>query len=131
MGLVQFRSFIFFDRTLKPKILQGACSLIELDRNEDNTLTDPTLLRRAISFFHDLGTYTTDFEPCMVAASEIYFKSWADHESAISHLATYVDRSHRLIEREMDRCVLFTLDRSTRQSLSEMLDRSLVADQNS
>ena len=131
MGLVQFRSFIFSDTTLKPKILQGACSLIELDRKGDNTLIDPALLRRAISFFHDLGTYTTDFEPCMLAASEMYLKSWADHEAGVSNLATYVDRSHRLIEHEMDRCVLFALDRSTRQSLSEMLVRSLVADKTS
>ena len=49
MGLIQFRSYIFADRSLKPKILQGACDLIAADRGaETSIVADSTLLRNAI-----------------------------------------------------------------------------------
>ncbi|KAL1875601.1 hypothetical protein Plec18167_005537 [Paecilomyces lecythidis] len=127
MGLIQFRSHIFSDSELKPKILQGVCDLVLADRKEDNaTSLDSTLLRQAIGLFHDLSVYTSDFEPQFLAESENFFTSWADAESE-KYLATYVENCHRLIEREVSRCDLYSLSRNTRQKLAELLDENLVA----
>ncbi|QSS65488.1 cullin, nuclear pore complex subunit Nup192 [Histoplasma capsulatum] len=128
MGLIQFRTTIFSNDILRPRILQGACQLIELDRAEDNTVVDPNLLKRAIKLFHDLGVYKKHVEPCMLDASEIYISRWAGNEVSHCGLAAYVERCHLLIDREMTRCDLFSMDRSTKQSISQMLDRYLVSE---
>lgn len=132
MGLIQFRSHIFSDPALKPKILQGVCDLIEADRKDDKGgLVDSTLLRQAIGLFHDLSVYTSDFEPRMLTESEAFFASWAEKEAADQYLATYAENSHRLIENEVNRCDLYSLNRNTRQKLSDLLDQNLVMKQES
>ncbi|OAX85515.1 hypothetical protein ACJ72_00104 [Emergomyces africanus] len=128
MGLIQFRAVIFSNDILRPRILQGACQLIELDRNADNMVVDPDLLRRAIKLFHDLGVYKKHFEPCMLDASEKYISSWASNGATHYGLAAYVEQCRLLADREMARCDLLSLDRSTKQSISQMLDRYLVAE---
>ena len=131
MGLLQFRQHIFSDPMLKPKILQGACDLVEADRGDgQNVLADSTLLRNSIELFHGLDVYVTDFEPLLVSDSSQYFTWWAQRE-ATGHLAAFAENSHRLIEREVNRCELFSLNRSTKQQLSELLDQTLVAQQES
>ncbi|KAF5864788.1 hypothetical protein ETB97_006325 [Aspergillus alliaceus] len=129
MGLIQFRQHIFNDSVLQLKILQGACDLIEADRDEARSMSaDSSLLRNAIEFFHGLDVYTTGFEPLLVSESEKFFASWAQHEAS-GYLATFAENSHRLIEKEVDRCTLLSLNRSTKQKLSEILDQKLVAEQ--
>ncbi|RAK99479.1 cullin-4B [Aspergillus ibericus CBS 121593] len=129
MGLMQFRQHIFSDAVLQPKILQGACDLVEADRGEEQSVVaDSLLLRNAIELFHGLDIYTSGFEPLLVSESRDYFSSWAQRE-ATGYLATFAENSHRLIEREVNRCELFSLNRSTKQKLSELLDRALVTEQ--
>lgn len=129
LGLLQFRSNIFSDSVLKPKILQGACDLVEADRSEgSNMKADSTLLRNAIDLFQGLDVYVSDFEPLLASQSKDYFFMWAQQETT-GYLASFVENSHRLIEREFNRCELFSLSRSTKQKLSELLDEILVADQ--
>ncbi|RAL14630.1 cullin-4B [Aspergillus homomorphus CBS 101889] len=129
MGLIQFRQHIFSDPVLEPKILQGACDLVEADRDDEKSMVaDSTLLRHAIDLFHGLDIYTSAFEPVFVAESDKFFSSWAQRE-ATGYLATFAESSHKLIEREVNRCELFSLNRSTKQKLSEILDRTLVAEQ--
>lgn len=129
MGLIQFRSYIFADAVMKPKVLQGACDLIQADRIEANSIVaESTLLRNAIELFHGLDVYMTDFEPLLVSQSGAFFSSWAE-EQAAQYLVTYVVQCHRLLEREVTRCELYSLNRSTKQKLSELLDQALVADQ--
>ena len=129
MGLAQFRSYVFADKSLKPKILQGACDLIAADRDAGKGITsDPTLLRAAIDLFHNLDVYTGEFEPLLVENTREFVASWAQQESG-GLLATYVANSHRLIEREVERCGLYSLNRSTKQQLSELLDEILISEQ--
>lgn len=129
MGLIQFRTHIFADHDLKPRILQGACDLIQADRNEDSdAAADSSLLRNSIELFHGLDVYTTEFEPLFVSQSRQFFSYWAQQEAA-GYIVTFVEKSHRLIEREFIRCELFSLNRSTKQQLSELLDEALVAEQ--
>lgn len=127
MGLLQFRSYIFSDAILKPKILQGACDLVEADRSEGNdTTADSSLLRNAIDLFHGLDVYISDYEPLLVSRSKDCFSLWTQQETT-GYLATFVENSHRLIAREVNRCELFSLSRSTKQKLSEILDEVLLS----
>lgn len=129
MGLIQFRSYVFSDRSLKPKILQGVCDLFAADRGaETSIMADSSLLRSAIELLHNLDVYTSDFEPLFIEQSHGFVSSWAQREAS-GYLASYVENSHRLVEREVERCGLFSLNRSTKQKLSELLDQTLITDQ--
>lgn len=131
MGLIQFRSHVFADQVLKPKVLKGAMDLIQADRDDGASIrADSSLLRNAVELFHGLDVYASDFEPLLVSKSRDFFSAWAQRE-APGYLASYVENSHRLIEREVTRCELFSLNRSTKQKLSELLDQALVTDQES
>jgi hypothetical protein len=126
MGLIQFRAYVFADQSLKPKILRGACDLIAADRGvETSIIPDATLLRDAIELFHSLDVYSNDFEPLFIDDSCRFVESWAQREST-GDLASYVENSQHLIDREVERCGLFSLNRSTKQKLSELLDEVLV-----
>ncbi|KAL3460377.1 hypothetical protein BJX64DRAFT_278566 [Aspergillus heterothallicus] len=129
MGLLQFRQHIYSDSTLQPKILQGACDLVAADRNQEQSIVaDSSLLRHAIDLFHGLDVYTSGFEPGLITASNVFFTLWSQQEAS-GYLASYVDNSHRLIEREVNRCEQFSFNRTTKQKLSELLDQTLVTDQ--
>lgn len=127
MGLNQFRSHIFSDPILKPKILQGACDLVKSDRDSSETIVDHSLLRQAIDVFHALMVYTKDFEPILLGESQAYFINWADQQSSSLKLASYVEECHRLIDRETRRCDMFGFDSSTRREIFTKLDELLVA----
>ncbi|KAL4887389.1 hypothetical protein BJY04DRAFT_204342 [Aspergillus karnatakaensis] len=131
MGLIQFRKHIYSYPTLQQKILQGACDLVAADRSEGQGIaTDHSLLRNAIDLFHGLDVYVSGFEPLLVSDSSEFFTLWSQQEAS-GYLASYVENSHRLIEREVNRCEQFSFNRSTKQKLSELLDQTLVADQES
>ncbi|KAJ5558316.1 Winged helix-turn-helix transcription repressor DNA-binding [Penicillium sp. DV-2018c] len=126
MGLAQFRSYIFSDAILKPKILNGAYDLIAGDRDADTkALADSNLLREAMDLFHRLDVYTSDFEPLFMAKSGKYVNAWSQQQASGS-LAAYVENAHRLIEREVERCELFSFNQNTKLKLSELLDETLV-----
>ncbi|KAJ5909104.1 hypothetical protein N7495_001786 [Penicillium taxi] len=127
MGLNLFQSYLFADQSLKPKTLQGACDLIAADRDPElATVSDPSLLRNAIELFHKLDVYNKDFEPLFMAHTSSYVSAWAVRETEGS-LASYVEKSQHLIEREVERCGVFSLNRSTKQKLSELLDDILIS----
>ncbi|KGO41915.1 Winged helix-turn-helix transcription repressor DNA-binding [Penicillium expansum] len=129
MGLIQFQSYIFSDTSLKPKILKGAYDLIEADRGGlTKELSDPSLLREAMELFHSLDVYGSDFEPLFMTKSEEFVKEWSQQQAAGS-LAAYVENAYQLIEREVERCGLFSFNRSTKLKLSELLDETLVTQQ--
>lgn len=131
MGKLQFRTSVFFDTTLKPMILQGACNLISYDRKGDAAGFDGDLLRKAIDMFHTLSVYTKDFEPKMLGASQTFFNEWSRDESASLSLARYVEECHTLINREISRCKSFALGSSTERDLITLLDRFLIIKQES
>ncbi|KAL5343112.1 Cullin family-domain-containing protein [Aspergillus crustosus] len=129
MGLIQFQKHIYSDPTLQRKILQGACDLVAADRSgEHNISPDPSLLRSAIDLFHGLDVYVSGYEPLLISDSEGFFTLWAQQEAS-GYLASYVENSHRLIEREVKRCEQFSFNSTTKQQLSELLDQTLVTDQ--
>ena len=118
-----FRDNIFNTEELKPRIIDGACDLIAADRMEQDL--DRAILRRAIAMFHDLATYTSSFEPRMLAFSQTYVQQWAEEKSA-GALADYVKAATKFMEREVERCERYELDMSTRRDLLAVLEDGLV-----
>jgi cullin 4 len=129
MGLILFRTYIFSECQLRSRILQGSCDLVDYDRNGAQNMANPDLLRRAIGMFHDLGVYTKAFEPQILEDSSSFFSSWADRDSANKPIAQFVEACHDLIQSEMKRCDLFSLDSTTRRELSSLVDENLVTRQ--
>lgn len=118
-----FRDGIFNTEALKPKIIDGACDLIASDRMEQDL--DRTILRKAISMFHDLATYTNNFEPRMLAHSQTYVIDWAEQKSA-GPVPDYVKAASEFMSAEVARCELYGLDMSTRRDLLALLEEHLV-----
>ncbi|KAI9711752.1 MAG: hypothetical protein M1820_001897 [Bogoriella megaspora] len=119
-----FRSIIFSDRMLQPKVVSGACDLISVDRKQQNL--DTTTFREAIKMFHELSVYSTSFEPRMLELSQSYILDWSDQASEEMELAAYVNESKSFIDRETKRCDLFGMDSSTRKELLVLLENLLV-----
>jgi len=125
-GLIQFRSHIFTDANLKPKILKGAYYLIAADRaNDTHAVSSSALFREVMDLFHTLDVYASDFEPVFISESKKFIVAWAEQQAA-GTLATYVENTHQLIEREIERCELFAFNQSTKHRLSEILDETLI-----
>jgi hypothetical protein len=125
-GLTLFRDSVFEHVSLKSKVIAGIVDLIMMDRKHDISQQNSSLLRQSIDALHELSVYTSSFEPVFVHASEAFYRDWQRSEAEQADLAHYVNESADLIEQEMTRCDLLTLDRSTRSQLSELIDNVLV-----
>ena len=126
MGLKQFRTHLFTDKSLESKVLEGACDLIDADRGAQvRTACDTSLLREAIELFHNLDIYTKDFEPFFLSRTNQFTKAWVASESE-KPLASYVGNAHKLIASEVARCGFYSLNSSTKQKLSDLLDSLLI-----
>ena len=126
---VLFRDHVFSDKTLNPRILEGASDLIANDRKEGSHQFDDNLFQEAINMFHVLAVYTRVFEPKMLAESQKFFFEWAKEQIVANDLAGYVEECHILIDREMLRCDRFKLEPTTKEDLQTQIDTFLIADQ--
>lgn len=128
-GLVSFRAVVFEDPIIRPKVLSGVVTLIDSDRKRQLNEKDSTLLRQSIDVLHQLSIYTSDFEPPFQTATEAYFRLWRDTESHKDDLGEYANACTDLLARELTRCDLLTLDRSTRHQISDLFDTVLVSEE--
>lgn len=119
-----FRTIICEDAALKPKIVAGACDLVQADRSGEEF--DKDTFRDVISMCHDLTIYTSFFEPKLLELSQQFVATWAEQASQEKGLADYVRSAVQLMEREMQRCELFNLDATTRRDLLTLLEDHLV-----
>ncbi|KAL8710031.1 MAG: hypothetical protein Q9220_005302 [cf. Caloplaca sp. 1 TL-2023] len=127
MGTQQFREQVFFNPVLKPRILQGACGLVAVDREGNHTQHGSDLLRNVVKMFHDLSVYTTDFEPALLGRSSSYLSSWADRQAKVLTLGDYIQEAQKLITMELHRCDEFGLDLTTKKTLETFLEDLLVS----
>ena len=125
-GLILFRNNVFADHMLKQKVMSGVVELIDTDRRGEISENDSDLLRRSIDTLHELTIYTSDFEPVFKKSSDKYFRTWRETEAEKSDLAHYASSSTDLVSKEMTRCDMLTLDRSTRADISELFDTIFV-----
>ncbi|THW65246.1 Cullin-domain-containing protein [Aureobasidium pullulans] len=119
-----FRDNIFEDPNLKLAIIDGACDLISADRAGQEL--EPSHLSQAITMFHDLATYSTSFEPRMLASAQRYVVEWANEKSAEKPLLEYVNEAVTFMTKEIERCELFGLDQSTRRDLLALLEEHFI-----
>ncbi|KAF4308485.1 Cullin [Botryosphaeria dothidea] len=119
-----FRTIVCEDEALKPKIVAGACDLVQADRSGDEL--DQRTFRDAIAMFHDLTVYTNFFEPKLLEHSQQFVAKWAEEASQDKGLAEYVRSAVQLMEKEMQRCELFNLDSTTRRDLLALLEDHLI-----
>lgn len=129
MGLVKFTGSVFQTPFIKTKVLNGVMSLIDFDRRAVIIEKDISLLRQAVDSLHELGIYTSDFEPLFQSTTECSFKTWRESEANKVDLADYVNNCTDLLTREMARCDFLTLDRSTRAQVSDLFDAILVEEE--
>lgn len=120
-----FRGFIFEDSKLRQKIVDGACDLIAVDRAGESL--DRQLFSETIKMFHEIQTYTTSFEPRMLELSQSYILDWVERTIAEKDLAGYVKETTELMQREMQRVELFSLDGTTRRDLLKLLEDHLIS----
>lgn len=128
-GLIAFRSVVFEDSIIKPKVLSGVVTLIDSDRKRQLGEKDFALLRQSIDVLHQLSIYTSDFEPLFQTATDGYFRLWRNTESHKDSLGEYANACTDLLVRELTRCDILTLDRSTRGQISDLFDIVLVAEE--
>ncbi|OJD31192.1 ubiquitin ligase subunit [Diplodia corticola] len=124
-----FRTIVCEDATLKPKLVAGACELVQADRTGEEL--DKETFRDAISMCHDLTIYTSFFEPKLLEISQQFVADWAEQASQEKGLAEYVQSAVQLMEKEMERCEHFNLDSTTRRDLLALLEDHLVQRQES
>ena len=129
MGLVQFRKAVFGDKSLTTKILQGVSDLLSEERAKEGSVNDNELLQQAINTFHDLGIYSSIFEPAFSQLTVDYLRNWSYQEVAKQDLGEYAQRSTDLVDREIARCGQYGFERSTRKLLSDLVDEYLVRQQ--
>ena len=102
--------------------------MVAYDRQGKTDMFDEGLFGEAISMFHTLGVYTSDFEPRLLEESRSYFDNWSALQTVDNDLGNYVDVCHLLLDREISRCDRFKLDAGTKAEIISQLEKSLVAD---
>ena len=125
MGVTEFRTYVFSDAKLKPKILQGASDLLRDAREGYDRPEAGSPLRKAVDMFRVLGVYTKELEPKLMGESERFFLAWGKKNSSKS-LTEYVEGCQELIDLEVQRCELFGLGAATRRMLETYLEDILV-----
>ncbi|KAF2156570.1 Cullin-domain-containing protein [Myriangium duriaei CBS 260.36] len=120
----QFRSIVFEDPSLKSKVINGTCELVSRDRKQQDV--DRHVLREAISMFHALATYSSSFEPRLLAMTQTFILSWAQDTSQSQKLPDYVRGLQALMSREVERCDLLGLDSATKRSIIDVIEEHSI-----
>ncbi|KAF9736771.1 hypothetical protein PMIN06_003502 [Paraphaeosphaeria minitans] len=120
-----FRTNIFEHAKLNPRIVDGACDLIAIDRAGEDL--DRKTFSQAVDMFHDMQVYTHHFEPRMLEFSQTFVKEWADRESIEQSLPVYVKSALSLMKCEIARVEIFRLDGSTKRDLLTLLEDHIIS----
>ena len=126
MGTNQFRDLVYSDPSTKPRILQGACDMIGVERNGKQSPTDKKVLQDAIKMSHSLSIYSKDLEPRLLSESEQYFSDWVGQTINSNDIPGYVKMSQNLIADELSRAERLGLEQTTRKSLEKYLEDILI-----
>ena len=128
LAIVQFRNLLLSDRKVTERVIKDTTDLIDAARHGETGAYDPDLLQKAISMFHELSIYSTEFEPKMIACSADFFKKWADEMMKPKRIAPYVKQCHDLIQEETKRCKGMNFEISTDIEVTKLLEQILISD---
>lgn len=120
-----FRQVVFSHDALKTKVVDGACELVAGDRTSTSAL-DKDLYQQVIDMLHDLGTYTSSFEPRFLAQSQDYVSEYSERMITEKSIPEYVALANKLVDQEIERCGEFKMDSSTRRELLTLLKDHLI-----
>ncbi|KAF1837779.1 Cullin-domain-containing protein [Decorospora gaudefroyi] len=120
-----FRSIVFENAKLNPRIIDGACDLVAADRTGGDL--DGDMFSNTVNMFNDMQVYTWHFEPRLMEFSQEYVVKWADAESAQKSLPEYVRSARALMDREMMRVERFSLPSTTKRELLTLLEDHLIS----
>jgi cullin-4 len=120
-----FRSIIFEHAKLNPRIVDGACDLVAVDRIGGDL--DSDMFKKTVDMFHDMHVYTQHFEPRLLELSQEYVMKWADAESEQKSLPEYVRSARALMDREMQRADMYRLPNTTKRDLLTLLEDHLIS----
>ena len=121
-GRLLFREKAFADEMLKERTMNGVVDLMNSDRQGNLSHDDASLLRRSIDTFHELTIYISDLEQVIERSTEAYFRQWRETEADKGDLGHYASSCSDLLQRELVRCDLYGLDRSSRNSIASSFD---------
>ena len=128
MGIERFRTIIVSNPVTSSGIVEGACKLIDLERNSLQPSLNETLLHNAIKMFRQLSLYGKLFEPAFMAASQRFYVSWAQQTTASTDLSGYTNMTKCAFEQEMESANTWNLDVTTKKQLEMHLEEILVRD---
>jgi cullin-4 len=120
-----FRSIIFEHAKLNPRIVDGACDLVDADRTGGDL--DSAVFKKTVDMFNDMHVYTEHFEPRFLELSQEYIVKWADAESEQNSLQEYVRNARALMDREMHRADVYLLPNTTKRDLLTLLEDHLIS----
>ena len=124
VGTQIFRSTIFHEQDIRNTVINAIVELVQQDRKGDSS--HASLLKAAVDALHDLGVYSSAFEPKLIEASQQWFRTWREEEAEKDDLPHYVRSCSALLDAELTRCDALSFDRSTRSQLSDMFDEIFV-----
>ncbi|ETN41759.1 uncharacterized protein HMPREF1541_03696 [Cyphellophora europaea CBS 101466] len=128
-GYQLFRELVFTYDGVYEKVLAGTTALIDGDRDDQSAGKNNELLQHSIDLFQELGVYSTDFGPAFRTSSEKYFRNWRAIQPGNDELARYATNCTILLAVEMKRCEVLELDRTTKNTLSDLFDAIFVEEQ--
>ncbi|KAM0722426.1 hypothetical protein Q7P37_001867 [Cladosporium fusiforme] len=120
-----FREVIFSNDSLKGHVVEGACDLVETER-EQRSGADQDLFKRAVEMFHELTVYTASFEPRFLGHSQEFVDEWSTKMSSQKTVPEYVSLANETIATEMARCEDYALSLSTRRDLLSLLEQHMI-----
>ena len=126
-GRLLFRDRAFEDSILRRRSMAGVADLIDMDR--EGRLSDElsNLLRRSIDTFHELTIYT-HLENDLIESTGQYFRRWRASEAESSNLGHYANVCSNLLQTEVARCDLFSLDWTTKNGIADLFDTIFVSE---
>ena len=120
-----FRSVIFEHAKLNPRIVDGACDLVDADRTGGDL--DSAVFKKTVEMFNEMHVYTEHFEPRFLELSQEYVVKWADAESEQKSLPEFVRNARSLMDREMHRADIYLLPNTTKRDLLSLLEDHLIS----
>lgn len=126
MGIDEFRSHVFSNMILKPRILRGVCDFVRITRQGPQNIANDQIIVQAIDMFYKLNVYKKEFEPKLLSDSQSFFLAWAQEESSVKNLTEYVNGCHYFISHEVQKSDAFGFNSSTKQCLTNYMDDILI-----
>jgi cullin 4 len=115
---------ILDDDLIGPPAFQGVCAIVSQGRR--GKPTDVELSSKAVQMIIELGLYTKNLEPLILAQSQEFADSWATAFSEVNRLPSYIQAVVGLFKSETERCDAIGLSSATKRDLIALLEEHVI-----